>query len=76
MKLDVYTASTALDAWLGADGIEGGPIKDKEPLYIEVSPTAVVGEAEEVLDSDVESESSVGSDGEEVTAGTPYRPLC
>jgi hypothetical protein len=75
MKPDVYTASTALDTWLGADGIEGGPIKHKEPLCIEASPTAVVGEAEEVLDSDVESESGVDSDGEEATAGTPCRPL-
>jgi hypothetical protein len=60
---------------LGTDGIEGGSIKDKEPLCIEVGPTAVGGEVEEVLDSDVESESGVDSDGEEATAGTSCRPL-
>ena len=38
---DVCTASRKLDAWLGADGIEGGPIKDKEPLCIEAGPAAL-----------------------------------
>lgn len=72
---DVCTASRKLDAWLGADGIEGGPIKDKEPLCIEARPAAVVGEVEELPDSDVESESGVDSDGEDATAGTPSCPL-
>jgi hypothetical protein len=75
MKLDIYTASTALDAWLGTNSIEGGSIKDKEPLCIEAGPTIVASKVEEVLDSDVESESSVDSDGEEATVGTPYQLL-
>jgi hypothetical protein len=72
---DVHTASTALDAWLGADGIEGGSLKDKETLCIEEGPAAVAGEVEEVADSDRESESGVDSDGEEATTGTPCQPL-
>lgn len=72
---DVCTASRKLDAWLGAEGIEGGPIKDKEPLCIESGPAAVVGEVEELPNSDVESDSGVESDGEDATAGAPCRPL-
>ena len=64
-----------LDAWLGTDSIKGGPIKDKEPLCIKACPAAVVGEVEELPDSDVESESGVESDGEDATAETPCRPL-
>jgi hypothetical protein len=75
MEPDVYTASRKLDAWLGADGIEGGSIKNKEPLCIEAGPAAVVGEADEVADSDMESESGGDSDGEDATAGNPCRPL-
>lgn len=41
IKPDVCTASRKLDAWLGADSIEGGPIKDKEPLCIEAGPAAL-----------------------------------
>jgi hypothetical protein len=72
---DACTASRKLDAWLGADGIQGGSIQDKETLCIEQGPAAVVGEVEEVADSDMESESGVDSDGEEATAGAPCRPL-
>jgi hypothetical protein len=72
---DVYTASTKLDAWLGTDGIKGGLIRDKEPLCIEARPAAIVSEVEEVADSDLESESSRDSGGEDATAGTPRQPL-
>jgi hypothetical protein len=72
IKLDIYIASTTLDAWLGTNSIEGGSIKDKEPLCIEVGPTIVSSKVEEVLDSDIESESSIDSDSEEVTIGTSY----
>jgi hypothetical protein len=72
---DACTASRKLDAWLGAEGIEGGPIQDKEPLCIEAGPAAIVGEVEEVADSDLESESGRDSDGEDATAGTPHQPL-
>jgi hypothetical protein len=72
---DVYTASTALEAWLGADGIEGGSLKDKETLYIEEGAAAVVGEVEEVAGSDRESESGVDSDSQGTTPGTSCRPL-
>jgi hypothetical protein len=47
---------------LGADGIEGGSLKDKETLCIEEGPAAVVSEVEEVADSDIESESGIDSD--------------
>jgi hypothetical protein len=72
---DVYTASTKLDAWLGTDGIEGGSIKNKEPLCIGAGPAAVVAEVEELPDSDVESESSVESDVKDATAGISSRLL-
>jgi hypothetical protein len=72
---DACTASRKLDAWLGAEGIEGGPIKDKDPLYIEAGPVAIIGEAQEVADSDLESESGGDSGGEDATAGTPRQPL-
>jgi hypothetical protein len=72
---DVYTASRKLDAWLGTDGIEGGPIKDKETLCIEASPAAVVGEVEEVADSDTGSDSGVDSDDQGPATGTPCQSL-
>jgi hypothetical protein len=42
---------------------------------IEAGPAAVVTEVGEVVDSDVESETGVESDGEDATARTPRRPL-
>jgi hypothetical protein len=36
-SLDAYCAIQALDTWLGAEGIAGGPINDKEMLCIEAS---------------------------------------
>lgn len=73
---DVCTASRKLDAWLGTEGIEGGPIQDKKPLCIESGSTASVGGVEEeVADSDVDSDSGVDSDGEEAATGSPCRPL-
>lgn len=72
---DACTASRRLDAWLGTDGIEGGPIRHKETLCIEDGPAAVVSEVEEIADSDMESESGVDSSGEGTTPGTSCQPL-
>jgi hypothetical protein len=72
---DVYTASTALEAWLGADGIEGGSLKDKETLCIEEGSAAVVGEVEEVVDSDMDSESDVEGDSNTAATETLGQPL-
>jgi hypothetical protein len=64
---DVGTASRALDAWLGAEGIEGGSIKGKETLCIEVGAPAAVIEVEEIADSDMDS----ASDSDDSPAPTP-----
>jgi hypothetical protein len=75
MEPDVYTASRKLDAWLGANSIEGGSIKNKEPLCIKAGPAAVISKADEVADSDIESESGRDSNSEDTTARNPYQPL-
>ena len=49
-------ASMALDAWLGSEGIAGGPISAKETLYIEASIPVPATQVEEVGDSDDSSE--------------------
>jgi hypothetical protein len=81
---DIDTACRKLDARLGTDGIEGSSLHNKEPLCIEVGPTAVAAAVEELPDSEVETESSVESgddddddDNEDATAGTasPLRQL-
>ncbi|OAL42728.1 hypothetical protein IQ07DRAFT_481611, partial [Pyrenochaeta sp. DS3sAY3a] len=45
-----YKASTALDAWLGAEGIAGGSISDKETLSIEADALPPVTQVEEIED--------------------------
>ena len=67
-------SSTALDTWLGADGIEGRSIHGKETLCIEVGPDAIVSQVEEVADSDMESESGIESD-EGIASGNPCQQL-
>jgi hypothetical protein len=59
---DACTASRALDAWLGAEGIEGGSIKGKETLCIEAGAPEV-----EIADSEMDS----ASDSDSSPAPTP-----
>jgi hypothetical protein len=59
---DVFAASKALDTWLGADGIAGGPISAKKTLGIEAKAPATIYEIEEVRDS--EDGASEDEDGE------------
>jgi hypothetical protein len=75
IQLDACTAGRKLNAWLGADSIEGGSIKDKELLCIEVGPAAAIAEVEELPDSKAKSDSSVESDYKDITAETPCLPL-
>jgi len=49
---DLCAASKALEAWLGPDGIAGGPISGKRMLSIEAEPPAAAYEVHEVADSD------------------------
>jgi hypothetical protein len=60
---DVYRAIQALDTWLGAEGIAGGPINDKEMLCIEASVPSLPTQVEEIRDSE-DDDGSV-SDGSE-----------
>ncbi len=50
---DAYTASKALDSWLGSESITGGSIHGKEKLRVEAElPTTIYEvEVEEVQDS-------------------------
>jgi hypothetical protein len=66
---DIFTASKALEAWLGPDGIAGGPISSKKTLSIEAeAPSASSYEIEEVQDSDDEG------DDDAVTSQTQIPP--
>ncbi|KAK7177790.1 hypothetical protein PSPO01_16161 [Paraphaeosphaeria sporulosa] len=57
---DACAASSALDAWIGSAGIDGGPIQGQEKLYIEHRGSA--SQVEEVVDStDQESSDSESS---------------
>jgi hypothetical protein len=56
---DLCAASKALEAWLGPEGIAGGPINGKQMLSIEAEGPATIHEVEEVGDS--EEEDSVDS---------------
>lgn len=67
-----YTASMALDAWLGAAGIKRGPIHEKETLCIEAATPTVVIRIEEVADSDMDSDNDSGA--ESTPAATPAPP--
>lgn len=56
---EACAASTALDAWIGQKGIQGGAIQGKETLYIEHKGPA--GQVEEVADSTDEEDSDIES---------------
>ncbi|KAF1924231.1 uncharacterized protein M421DRAFT_8896, partial [Didymella exigua CBS 183.55] len=60
MLHDVITNS-ALDEWLGSEGISGGSISEKATLSIEASAPAPATEVEEIEDSELE-ESGDGND--------------
>ncbi|KAF1343750.1 hypothetical protein EJ07DRAFT_147965 [Lizonia empirigonia] len=49
---DVYTASRALEAWLGPEGIAGGSISKKQTLSIEAEAPATIYEVDEIQDSE------------------------
>lgn len=49
---DVHTASRALEAWLGPEGIAGGSISKKQTLSIEAEAPATIYEVEEIQDSE------------------------
>ncbi|KAJ4342108.1 hypothetical protein N0V95_007044 [Ascochyta clinopodiicola] len=51
---DAHKASTALDAWLGSEGIAGGSISGKETLSIEADAPVPVMREEEIEDSGIE----------------------
>lgn len=51
---DLCAASQSLDAWLGPDGIAGGPISGKQTLSIEAQAPTSVYEVEEIQDSEDE----------------------
>jgi hypothetical protein len=51
---DLCAASKALEAWLGPDGIAGGPISEKQTLSIEAEAPATIYEVEEIQDSEDE----------------------
>jgi hypothetical protein len=61
---DACAASKALDAWIGNEGIQGGPIQGREKLYIEEKGSA--SQVEEVVDSTDEESSDVESSAEPV----------
>lgn len=56
---EACTASRALDAWIGQEGIHGGPIQGQEKLFIEEKGSA--SQVEEVVDSTDEESSDVES---------------
>lgn len=64
-----YEASRQLQTWLGSEALSGGPISEKETLYIEATssrlPLATCTQLTEVADSDV------GSDNESDSAAVP-----
>ncbi|KAH6613163.1 hypothetical protein C7974DRAFT_444811 [Boeremia exigua] len=64
-----YEASRQLQTWLGSEALSGGPISEKETLYIEATssrlPLATSTQITEVADSDV------GSDDESDSAAVP-----
>lgn len=61
---DACAASRALDAWIGNEGLQGGPIQGREKLYIEENGSA--SQVEEVVDSTDEESSDVESSAESV----------
>ena len=65
---DVCLAAKQFSEWLGADGIAGGPIDQKETLIIELNALQTARETEEIQDSegddDLSSDGSDGSDGD------------
>ena len=70
-----YSASKALDIWLGSDGLAGGPIGGKATLYMEMSMSATqvteVDDSEDGDESDVELAEFQRSGG----PGTPAETL-
>ena len=51
---DLCAASKAVEAWLGLEGIAGGPISGRQMLSIEVDALTTIYEVEEVEDSEDE----------------------
>jgi hypothetical protein len=62
---DLCAASKALEAWLGLEGIAGGPINGKQMLSIEAEGPATIYEVEEVGDSEEEDSVDLVEDRDE-----------
>jgi hypothetical protein len=73
------SASRALDAWLGSEGIAGGSISEKERLRIEESKPEPLTQIEEVEDSEATSDSEDEREPARryavSTSPAPIRPL-
>lgn len=72
-----HKASTALDAWLGAEGIAGGSISDKETLSIEADALPPVTQVEEIEDSEDDDEDDIAPAPSRATTKSPApaRPM-
>ncbi|KAL1793796.1 hypothetical protein ACET3X_000001 [Alternaria dauci] len=66
---EICTASRALEAWLGPDGITGAPIAGKERLSIEANALATAVGLTEIPDS--EAEDDTDSDASESIPASP-----
>jgi hypothetical protein len=58
--LDAYRAIQALDTWLGAEGIAGRSISNKEMLCIEASVPSLATQVEEIRDSEDDDSDASG----------------
>ena len=72
---DVYTASEALDSWLGSESIAGGPINGKQTLRIESELPTTIYEVEEVQDSEDDEDSTATQSQAVVSSAEPARAL-
>ena len=69
---DIFAASKALEAWLGPDGIAGGPISGKRTLSIEAEAPPAFYEIDEVQDSEDEAGETAEAAETQQTQIPPY----
>jgi hypothetical protein len=71
---DACAASRVLGAWIGNEVIQGGPIQDREKLYIKEKGSA--SQVEEIIDSADEESSDIEASAEPMkSAGRRLRQL-
>lgn len=70
VRPDVCAATKAFDAWLGPEGIAGGPIGAKKTLSIELDAPASTAEVYEILDSESEEEEEDDDDDDRIAIQT------